>query len=324
MFQLENLIKKYNGVEVLSIPDMQIEEGQICCVSGPNGSGKTTFLELLAGLQTPTSGQVLFHGKPVTEAGRGKIIMVLQNPVMFNTTVYSNLAFGLKIKGIPSKAHEPLITAALKLVGMEQYKKQNANNLSGGEKQRVAIARALVLEPDVLIMDEPTAGLDVPARDALIDIVKGIYSEKKLTCIIASHDKDFLLSLATTAFSLIRGKHAPMSVENFFHGTVIDNGVVRIQNGVQFYAPTDREGNVNAVIAPENIVLSRELLESSMRNRFKGFVTRLEKDGEKVKVTMDIGIDLCSTITPRSVQEMRITIGDQLWLEFKATSVKVY
>ncbi len=324
MFTLKQLVKKYDGAEVLSIEDMSIPGGEICCISGPNGAGKTTFLEILAGLQHPTSGQILFRGQPLNDSAKGKIIMVLQNPVMFNTTVQANLAFGLKVKGTPHKDHDQLISTTLDLLEIGHLKKRKANQLSGGEKQRVAIARALVLEPEVLIMDEPTAGLDTSARAGLIEIIKRIDKIKNITSIIASHDRDFLLSLAGTAFTLIRGKHAPISVENFLHGTVIEEGVIELQNNVRFFAPTPHPGKINAVIAPENIVLSVNPIESSMRNRFQGHVTRLEKDGDNIKVYMDTGVELCSRITPTSLRKMNITIGDNLWLEFKATAVQVY
>ncbi|MCP4220392.1 MAG: ABC transporter ATP-binding protein [bacterium] len=324
MFELKNVSKTYNGKEVLSINHMKIESGKICCVSGPNGSGKSTFLEILAGLIPATSGEVLFNGRPVMQTGKSKIIMVLQDPVMFDTSVYGNLAFSLKVKGVPSKDHDRLITETLELVNLEQYKKRNANRLSGGEKQRVAIARALVTNPDVLIMDEPTSGLDIPARNSLVDIIKKIHALKHITCIIAGHDKEFLLALATTAFTLIRGQYAPISVDNLFHGTVLDEDTIQIQENLCFHVPTHREGKVNLVIAPENIVLSTEAVESSMRNRFEGHVTRMEKDGDHVNVIMDIGVELCSRITPQSLRKMGISIGHDLWLEFKATAVKVY
>ena len=185
------------------------------------------------------------------------------------------------------------------------------------------IARALALEPNVLLLDEPTSGLDTNSRNAIIDILKHIYKHNSITIIIASHDIDFVFSVATKIFSLYKGRHVPLSIENVFSGVVINNNRIKIDD-IELFITTHKNGKVNVVIQPENIVLSKKPLTSSMRNRFEGKIVKLEKNHNKVKIWVDIGIVLCSAITYESFKKMMFHLGGRIWIEFKATAIKCY
>lgn len=315
--EITNLVKKYDDKTVLSIDELTIDKPEIVAIAGPNGAGKSTLLELIAGLIPPTSGKVSISPKT-------SVSMVLQEPVMFDATVESNVAFGLKIKKLEKAEYRKIVNEALDLLEITHLRKQNAKTLSGGEKQRTAIARSLVLNPQVLILDEPTQGLDFVSRNALISLVKKVHEKHDISLIVASHDIDFLLSIATKTLSLFHGKVEHNLYDNFLHGDVIDANTIRINDKVDVAVATDKKGRINALIHPESIVLSSQPLKSSMQNVFSGHINKLVKDGNKVKVWVDIGVEICSIITKKSLDEMGLSVGDDVYLEFKASAVKVY
>ncbi|WP_457753072.1 ABC transporter ATP-binding protein [Thermococcus sp.] len=190
--RVENLVKSYGDHRALNGVSLEVKKGEIFCVMGHSGAGKTTLLRVLALLEMPDSGDYVFDGKPVNWSRPGElrknITMVFQTPVMFNTTVFKNIAYGLRLRGYPKAEIERKVHDVLSLVRLEGYENRKAKTLSGGEKQRVAIARAIVLEPKLLLMDEPTANLD-PTNSAIIeDIVKEITKENGTTIVFSTHN----------------------------------------------------------------------------------------------------------------------------------------
>ncbi len=158
------LTKRYNSANppALDNVSLEIEKGEIFCIMGHSGAGKTTLLRILALLEKPDTGEYYFDEAKVNwnDSLRKSVTMVFQIPVMFNTTVFKNIAYGLKIRGYPKDEIKKKVKEVLELVRLPGYEDRKAKYLSGGEKQRVAIARAIVLEPKLLLMDEPTANLD--------------------------------------------------------------------------------------------------------------------------------------------------------------------
>jgi len=202
------LTKSYNNSEALDNVSLEIERGEIFCIMGHSGAGKTTLLRVLALLEKPDSGEYYFDGEEVdwNDSLRKSITMVFQIPVMFNTTVFKNVAYGLRIRGYPKLEIEKKVRDVLRLVGLEGYENRKAKSLSGGEKQRVAIARAIVLEPKLLLMDEPTANLD-PTNSAIIEeIVKEIVRENKTTIVFSTHNLFQAKRLAHRVAHIHRGR----------------------------------------------------------------------------------------------------------------------
>ncbi|AEH24147.1 ABC transporter ATP-binding protein [Pyrococcus yayanosii] len=192
LVRISNISKSYEGKKVLDGINLEVKKGEIFCVMGHSGAGKTTLLRILALLERPDSGEYVFDGKPVNWSRPGElrksITMVFQTPVMFNTTVFKNIAYGLKLRGYSKAEIEKKVHEVLSLVRLKGYEKRKAKTLSGGEKQRVAIARAIVLEPKLLLMDEPTANLD-PTNSAIIeDIVREITKENGTTIVFSTHN----------------------------------------------------------------------------------------------------------------------------------------
>jgi tungstate transport system ATP-binding protein len=212
LYTLSQLTKTYDGRTVLDIPFLEIEKGTVYALTGPNGAGKTTLLNILALLDHPSSGNVNFLSRPVEFSEsllkilRKKVVMVDQHPILFTNTVYKNLEFGLKVRQTPKKKRQRIIAEALELVGMQEFAHARAHRLSGGETQRVALARALVVTPHVLLCDEPTSSVDEENQGIIINILKQINEQKKITIIFTTHDRAQVASLAQHTLFLNRGK----------------------------------------------------------------------------------------------------------------------
>lgn len=192
LFRIENLCKSFGNKEVLKNIHLKIYRGEIFAFMGPSGVGKTTFLRILDFLEMPTSGSLIFNGNEYElchkNNARHRMSMLFQRPAVFNSSVFNNVAYGMIIRGFDKKTIGTKVIAALNLVGLKGYEKQKALTLSGGEAQRMAFARAIVYEPDVLLLDEPTANLDPANVEKIEDIIKRIRIDLGTTIIMASHN----------------------------------------------------------------------------------------------------------------------------------------
>jgi len=168
--------------------DLKVEDGDFVCLVGPSGCGKSTFLRIIAGLETPDEGQVIFDGKPVTTTGPERI-MVFQEGALFPwLRVQDNVEFGLKMAGIPKEERSQISKRYLDMMQLTKFADSFTYQLSTGMKQRVAIARALVMDPDVLLMDEPFAALDAQTRDLLLVEMQLIWEKTKKTILFVTHN----------------------------------------------------------------------------------------------------------------------------------------
>ena len=171
MYRLDSIRKCYGSNVALDIDELTIGEGRLYTLTGANGAGKSTLLNILAFLSPPTSGEIFYSGKRVDwnhgsmEEYRRKVTLLHQSPYLFEGTVYDNVAFGLKARGIQGEAQRRRVDKALDTAGLPGFRDRKARELSGGEAQRVAMARALVLEPEVLLLDEPLANIDRETPD---------------------------------------------------------------------------------------------------------------------------------------------------------------
>ena len=171
--QIDNITKKFASLTAIDSVSLNLETNKILVLVGVNGSGKTTMLRLLAGLEEPDTGSIIIN-KSIKEANelRQLSTLVFQKTVMFNRTVYSNLEFGLKIRGNRKDVIDKRICEVLKIVGLEGFENRNAKKISGGEQQRVALARAFLLEPKILLLDEPTSNLDVNSAKIIEKVIQ--------------------------------------------------------------------------------------------------------------------------------------------------------
>jgi NitT/TauT family transport system ATP-binding protein len=178
------------GTRLLALDniDIKVSPGEFVCVVGPSGCGKSTLLHLIAGLQQPTSGNVLVDDEPVDAPGTDRILIFQELGLFPWLTVGQNVEFGMKMKGIAKVERMEKIQYYLRLVHLSQFKDSYTHQLSGGMRQRVALARALATEPDVLLMDEPFAALDAQTRDLLHDELERIWAETGRTIIFVTHN----------------------------------------------------------------------------------------------------------------------------------------
>jgi tungstate transport system ATP-binding protein len=192
MIEIRNLLIQRNKRDVLYIDTLDIERGETLTVVGPNGAGKSTLLLALAHLLKPARGDIQFAGKSVTQWNdleyRRKISYVFQAPLLMDMSVEQNVGLGLKFRGVLKEEIQERVGKWIKAMGIESLSKRRANQLSGGEAQRVSLARAFVLEPELLLLDEPFAALDPPTRVKLQDDLIAILAEDHRTAVFVTHN----------------------------------------------------------------------------------------------------------------------------------------
>ena len=210
LFRIENLCMAFGEKEVLRDINLIIRRGEIFALIGPSGAGKTTFLRILNLFEHPTAGNLIFEGTRLNGGKkidiRRRMSMLFQATALFNTSVFNNVAYGLQIRRVDKDTIKRKVMNALSIVGLEGKEWQKARTLSGGEAQRMAFARAIVYDPDVLLLDEPTANLD-PANVAKIEeIIKRIRSERGTTIVIATHNIYQVKRIADRVGILLNGE----------------------------------------------------------------------------------------------------------------------
>jgi tungstate transport system ATP-binding protein len=192
MIQIRDLLIQRNGRDALHINSLDIQRSETLAVVGPNGAGKSTLLLALACLLKPASGEIIYDGKPLTkldELGyRRKISFVFQDPLLLDLTVEQNIALGLKFRGATKEVLQERVVRWMKQLGVESLSKRRAGQLSGGEAQRVSLARAFVLDPELLLLDEPFAALDPPTRTKLIEDLSILLKEDRRTAVFVTHN----------------------------------------------------------------------------------------------------------------------------------------
>ncbi|WP_207726977.1 ABC transporter ATP-binding protein [Anaerosolibacter carboniphilus] len=204
-------MKQFKGKTVLSIDELNIQRGAVTAIIGPSGAGKSTLLSILNGLTTPDGGKILFEDQDISggikhgDYNRRSMAMVFQNAVMFQGTVFENIAYGLKLRGMPEHEVKVRVNEVLELIGLKEIAYQKAETISGGEAQRIALARAMVFKPKVLFLDEPTANLD-PAN--VTQIEKLIVHAKEhygTTVILVTHNMFQAKRLANYTVFMMNG-----------------------------------------------------------------------------------------------------------------------
>jgi len=192
MIEIRNLLIQRNGRNALEIESLDIEHGETLTVVGPNGSGKSTLLLALANLLKPARGHILFDGRSITRWNdleyRRRISFVFQAPLLMDMSVEQNVGLGLKFRGISKPEIHERVGKWINAMGIELLSKRRAGELSGGEAQRVSLARAFVLEPELLLLDEPFVALDPPTRTKLLDDLSAILGKDHRTAVFVTHN----------------------------------------------------------------------------------------------------------------------------------------
>ena len=208
--ELEALVKTYPHREVLRGIDIALATANSYVLTGDNGCGKTTLMRIIAGLESADSGVMHIEGQPIDlrdypEPVRRRLVYVHQHPYLFNTSIAHNIAYGLKARGMESDRRARLVREAIAWAGVGHLTDVPPHKLSGGEKQRVALARAKVLDPHLLLLDEPTANLDTEARRQALELIAKVH-EEGVTVLIATHDREIVYMRGVQELHLEAGR----------------------------------------------------------------------------------------------------------------------
>ena len=221
IISVEHVSKSFGEKTVLNDVSLSVRKGEFVTILGPSGCGKTTLLRLIAGFQTATEGEITISGKDITQTPphQRPVNTVFQKYALFpHLNVFNNIAFGLKLKKMPANTIEKKVKQALRMVGMTDYEDRDVDSLSGGQQQRVAIARAIVNEPEVLLLDEPLAALDLKMRKDMQMELKEMHQKLGITFVYVTHDQEEALTLSDTIVVMSEGKiqqiGTPMDIYN--------------------------------------------------------------------------------------------------------------
>jgi len=234
LVEVRNLLVKRGSHTALQLEHFAIQNGEVLAVVGPNGAGKSTLLLTLARLLKPERGEIQFNGQQAsTESDtdyRRRIALVMQDPLLFDTSVFDNVASGLKFRGIHKDEIRNKVPLWLERLGVSHLAKRRANQLSGGEAQRVSLARALILEPQLLLLDEPFSALDPPTRSRLLDDLGILLKETSTTTIFVTHDLPEAAQLAARIAVIIGNRLRQVSTPDDVFNSPADEDVSRFVN----------------------------------------------------------------------------------------------
>lgn len=346
------------GGFTIDVPNLGVAAGEVLALLGPSGSGKSTLLALLGLLERPDAGQVLLDGRDVSTRDRDarlQMAAVFQRPYLFKGSVAANVAYGLAARGVPRTGRLHRVAAALERVGLGGFENRSALALSGGEAQRVSLARALVVEPRVLLLDEPLASLDPLLKERLTHDFASIMRDAGVTVIYVTHDQNEALVVADNVAVMHSGKivtkgHVDevmglpaddwtasfLGMEPALHGRVVrqEDGLAIVGVGVDMKAVEiavvgDFEAGteVDLAIRPEDVLLvegEAHEFRSSARNRLAGVVIQVAPRGATYRVALDAaGVRFASSVSRSAVVELGIEPGKPVTAVFKATAVRV-
>jgi tungstate transport system ATP-binding protein len=240
--KIRSLSKRFNDTWALHDIDLDVEKGEVFGIIGPSGAGKTTLLRLIATLERPSEGAIQFDGVDLDGLSEKEILMmrrrmgfVFQNPTVFKRSVYENVAYGLRIRGTSGLSLSKRVKEALHLVGLSELESRNATTLSGGEAQRLALIRTTIVEPELLLLDEPTANLD-PANVALFeDAISEIVRTQGTTIVIATHNMFQAERLADRVGFLLNGDLVEVSETDQLFGDPRDERTRSFVRGEMIY-----------------------------------------------------------------------------------------
>ncbi|GAB6134660.1 tungstate ABC transporter ATP-binding protein WtpC [Thermococcus prieurii] len=344
MLRAEGISKDWKEFHLRDIT-LEVKKGEHFIILGPSGAGKTVLLEIIAGIIEPDSGRVYLRGRDVTDLPPEKrgLAYVPQNYALFpNMSVYDNIAFGLKVRKVPKPEIERKAREISEVLGIEHLLHRKPRTLSGGEQQRVALARALVVEPHLILLDEPFANLDVGTRARLLVEMKRWKRELGFTALHVTHSFEEAISLGDRVGVMLDGRlvqvgkvrdvfSRPVSeevarflgFENIIEG-IAEGRKLRV-NGIEIELPVEAKGRVRVGLRPEDIIISTEPIKSSARNEFKAVVESIEELGPLVRVHLSLGdIILTAFITRSSMLELGIEKGKEVYVSFKASALHVF
>ncbi len=331
--RLQGVEKAFGGLPVLRGCDLDVRKGELMTLLGPSGCGKTTLLRVIAGLVVPDAGGVVIGDRDVTRlpANRRQVGMVFQHYALFpHMTVFGNVAYGLRVRRVRRAEIERRVRAALDLVGLAGLAARWPAQLSGGQQQRVALARVLVLEPHVLLLDEPFGALDAKLRQAMQVDLKKLVRRLGITSVFVTHDQDEALALsdrlAVMQAGLIAQVGTPLEIydrpasayvadfvgrSNLLGGEAV-GGRVAVGPGVEL--PTDHAGPVTVVVRPEHLGVR----VGRAGGGWGGTLAFVKHAGATTEYEVDVGATRpLRVVAMRDARADQLAVGDRVVVELR-------
>ncbi|MBR5818451.1 MAG: polyamine ABC transporter ATP-binding protein [Alistipes sp.] len=341
IIEIANITKSFPDKVVLNDVSLKVRKGEFLTILGPSGCGKTTLLRLLAGFNSATSGEIIIGGERMTGVPPHlrPVNTVFQRYALFpNYNVFDNIAFGLKLQKVDKKEIEQRVKRALRMVGMTDYEHRDVQSLSGGQQQRVAIARAIVNRPQVLLLDEPLAALDLKMRKDMQMELKEMHRTLGITFVYVTHDQEEALTLSDTIVVMNEGKiqqiGSPTDIynepcnafvadfigeSNILNAVMVRDRVVKFM-GKEFECIDEGFGEnveVDVVIRPEDVYIIRNAEAAMFTGKvksctFKGVHYEMfveTTDGYEVMIqdynAFEVGSEVGMMIKPADIHVMR-------------------
>jgi len=347
MLKLENISLKVGEFELKNI-SFEVERGDYFVILGLSGVGKSLLLESIAGLINPRSGKIFLRGEEITskKIQERKVSIVYQDADLFpHLTVFENIAYPLKSNG-ERNIKEKVIACAEK-VGATEFLNRKPETLSGGEYQRISLARSLAADNDIFLLDEPLASLDAKSKNELRMLLRQL-NRSGITIIHVTHDYEEAISLAAKIGVMEKGALVHIAqpeevfshpksefvahfigTKNFFRGnlkSITQSDLKEFSsNGIQCFCLTEVEdGESFLTLQPEEISISNEAEKGSSRNHFKGRIIDIAPAKVGFEITVNVGTELIALISGDSRKELKLEVGKEIWVNFKASSCKIY
>ncbi|QCI99719.1 ABC transporter ATP-binding protein [Agrobacterium larrymoorei] len=318
---IDNLVKTYPGAQKPSVDHVSfsLPRGEMLALLGPSGCGKTTILRMIAGLIDPTSGTITVDGRDVSSVPvyKRNMGMVFQAYALFpHMTVAQNISFGLEMRKIGRAEREERVNRALDLVKLTGLGDRKVAQLSGGQQQRAAIARSLVIEPKLLLLDEPLSNLDAKLRDEMRDEIREIQARTGVTAIFVTHDQDEALSMADRLAVMSAGRLEQIGTPReifdrpqtefvasfigagtFFEGKVVETGLAMVEDlqTLRFIGDVPVGSRVKLMIRPHRLRVAEQ---SDSTNNFKGIVEHIVYRGQLLSLSVRCGEKLLRADLP--------------------------
>jgi spermidine/putrescine transport system ATP-binding protein len=349
IIELRGIHKAYGGQTILDNINLSIKDGEFLTLLGPSGCGKTTLLRLLAGLERPTSGQILIKGQDAKDLlpQERHVNTVFQSYALFpHMTVYDNVAFGLRCDGVNEDDIQRRVTEMLRMVRLSGYEKRKPKELSGGQQQRVAIARAVVKEPIVLLLDEPLSSLDYRLRKNMQIELKQLQRKLGISFVFVTHDQEEALSMSDTIVVMQQGQVVQqgtprdiyenpknLSVATFIgesniFETTIDNAndttikitVQNIQYELSNCSHFNTGDRINLLIRPEDTRVYHHSEIEDTTNMFPAVVSEVIYKGTTIDLIVKLpdGKLLSATefFNEDNGEDITYTIGESVWINW--------
>jgi tungstate transport system ATP-binding protein len=350
VLEINQLVVSRGNSFNLIIEHLEFHRGEILAILGPNGAGKSTLLLTISKLLKPTSGELLFNGIRLDQINdlefRRNIALVLQDPLLFDTTVHKNIRTGLQFRGLSKSEQVKRTNTWMERLNIDHLKDRHAAQLSSGQAQRVSLARAMVLEPAILLLDEPFSPLDAPTRNSLIGDFRSSLSTTEMTTIFITHDQEQALSLGDRVAVILDGKLRQQGPPEAVFSSPSDSEIANflgVENVLPGEVTSSKEGKISVSIQgqlleaigaektgrkiffclrPEDITIwkATEMPPSSARNIISGNITSILPQGPLLQIKINCGFTLTALITRTSAQDLELEMGNKVSASFKASA----